>query len=74
MELEWIADGEVDGKGILELGDVVVGGFACVVGIMDTHTEVKTEDEEVEVVAKSETCADGERLEETTLTISTIDA
>ena len=68
MELEWIADGEVDGKGILELGDIVVGGFACVVGIMDAHTEVETEDEEVEVVAESETCADGERLEETALT------
>ena len=35
---------------------------------MDAHTEVETENEEVEVVAESETCAHSQRLEEAIVT------
>ena len=55
---EGIADGEVEAEGIPELGHVVVARLARVVGCMYADTDVETNDEEVEVVAKTEACAE----------------
>ena len=52
---------------VLELGDVVVGGFACVVRQMEAKSEVESENEEVEVVAKSEACTDSKRVEKSSI-------
>lgn len=38
--LEWIPHGKMKTEGVLELANVVVRGLACVVGGMDTNTEV----------------------------------
>lgn len=53
-------------EAILEFRYVVISRFACVVGGVDADAEVKAEDEELEVVAKTEACAEGEVAEEVT--------
>ena len=62
--LEWVADGEVDGVGFLEAGDVEIAGRAGVVWEVEGEAPVETDDEEAEVVAQADTCAQGEVVEE----------
>lgn len=62
--LKWVADSEVESESVFEFGDVVIARLACVVGCMNADAEVEAEDEELEVVAQSEACADGEVAEE----------
>ena len=62
--LEWIADGEMECVGSLEAGDVEVAGLPCVVGEVKGDAPVETDDEEAEVVAQADTCAQNEIVEE----------
>ena len=62
--LERVADGEVDGIGFLEAGDVEVARRAGVVGEVEGEAPVETDDEETEVVAQADTRAQGEVVEE----------
>ena len=65
MGSEGIADCQMEGDCIFEAAKVEIGGLACVVGGMDSDTQVETKDEVFEIVAKTETCAYGQILEET---------
>ena len=58
MGLERIANGEVVAEGFAEAGHIVIAVLACVVGGMDAYAEVETDDEEVQVVAQTHTCAE----------------
>ena len=55
---EGIAYGEVVAEGLAEAWHIVVAALACVVRRMNADTEVETNDEEVEVVAKANACAE----------------
>lgn len=61
---EGVADGEVEGEGVLEGGEVVVAGFAGVVGGMEADAEVGAEHQHGDVEAQSEAGAEGYVLEE----------
>lgn len=64
MGSEGIAYGQMEGDCIFEAAKVEIGGLACIVGGMDSDTQVETKDEVFEIVAKAETCAYGQILEE----------
>lgn len=64
MGLEGVADGEVEGHGFPEIGEVVVAFFAGVVGGVEADAEVATEDEHADVEAEAYSGAEGEVLEE----------
>lgn len=51
--LEGVADGEVEGHGFPEVGEVVVAFFAGVVGGVEADAEVAAEDEHADVEAEA---------------------
>ena len=52
----------MEAEGISEAGDVVVAGLSCVVRSVYADSDVEAEDEEVEVVAQSDACPEGDVL------------
>ena len=64
MASEGIADGKVEGEGVLEFGNVVVRRLSCVVRGVNADAKVEAKNKEIEVVAQSETCAESQGLEE----------
>ena len=62
--LERVADGEVDGVGFLEAGDVEVAGLPRVVGEVEGDAPVETDDEEAEVVAQADARTQRQIVEE----------
>ena len=61
--LERIADGEMQRLVAAELIDVVEAALRGLIRHMQTNTPVKTQDEEVEVVAQADTRAEGYLVE-----------
>ena len=61
---ERITYGEVESESVPELRDVVVARLACVVRGVDAYAEVEAKNEELEVVAQSETCTERQLVEE----------
>ena len=53
VKSEGVADGEVEGHGFPEVGEVVVAFFAGVVGGVEAYAEVATEDEHADVEAEA---------------------
>ena len=64
MTSERIADGNMEGLTILETSHIKEAALASLVGHMKGDTPVDTDNQEVEIVAQADTCADGELLEE----------
>ena len=61
---EWVADGEMEGKGFLERFHVVVTALAGVVGRMDTDTEVAAHHQHSDVETQSDTRAQSKVAQE----------
>lgn len=55
--LEWITDCKVKTMTVLKPADVVVAALSRIVWHVETNTPVETEDEELEVVTHTDTCA-----------------
>ena len=62
--LERIADGEVEGVGILETTDVEVTRLTSIVRHVKTDTPVETDNQEVKVVTNTDACAKSQFTEE----------
>ena len=54
----------MEGVGILEAVDVEVARLAGVVGDVEGHTPVETDDEESQVIAQADTSTDGNVVKE----------
>ena len=64
MTSERIADGNMEGLTILETTHIKEAALASLVGHMKGDTPVDTDNQEVEVVAQTDTSANGKFLEE----------
>lgn len=60
MCLERIADGEMQGKGILKLRHVEKARLTCIIRRMQTDAKVKAEHKELQIIAHTETGAYGD--------------